>query len=752
MKRFIRKTLAVALIISLTVPSSVSFSYAEIKQSREVKKTGVGENTATTGKVEKNQKTDNIHEPESVPNQVVVKFENGAVKDKKMSIKKARKMDNISKNYGKGMAATGEKKEAARDAKSQVNIVVNSLGEDFVIEETVSFDEKYTIALVSSDRFDTQTMIEKLSQNPKVESVEPNYYIEPASYEYSVNDPLNCKNSAFNSQSGKNISGESTYKDLEDQETTASVNAGYIWNKLDEKSKKNDGKNDEELVVAVVDTGVDTNHEDLKNVMWTNPGNIGLKGEHGYDFDSNSDQLSDKNGHGTHVSGIIAAEANNNKGIAGVASHQNVKIMGIRIMNNSGEYITSYADIMAYNYIIKAKKRGVNIIAVNNSWGARIDCNSVYEDMLELAGKEGIISFCAAGNDGVDLDKNDFSPGSMGKQYSVVVGAVNDYGNITNYSNYGCTMVDIMAPGNSILSTYKEGVYFPTHYTKERLCETTEYFGRFDSSTTVVDNKVIPTTGEYGELVKQFGESRFVVKKDSAEDTIPSKATCELVVDKNVNFMKTKNPGALRVRIKNASKGEKYYLFFPYKDNYVKPEEDNTKIFLENDILYKNDVDLDVNYKFGKINVDKDGDFHFAGETKSISASRIKKILGTMENYLEVNDERAGYESETVETGVGLELIKSDDNDKNIEFYLSALAVSKSDYEDKENNYSRMNGTSMATPIALGAYVNLYGLGDKKEGQTDEEYALETIDKLKGCVVRTDELSDKCATGGYIDL
>ena len=131
-----------------------------------------------------------------VPGEVMVMFRTGAVKDSKLSLRKAKKLDNIDDDFGMSMEATGEETEAAKNAKSEVEIIRESLGDDFVIKDSISFDDDFTVALVASDKYDTETMIQKLSANDRVESAEANTYAEKQSYDYSLNDALNsyCSN------------------------------------------------------------------------------------------------------------------------------------------------------------------------------------------------------------------------------------------------------------------------------------------------------------------------------------------------------------------------------------------------------------------------------------------------------------------------------------------------------------------------------------------------------------------------------
>ena len=249
-----------------------------------------------------------------------------------------------------------------------------------------------------------------------------------------------------------------TYADW--QWNLASIDASYQW--------KNGGSSEDEQVIAVVDTGVDYTHEDLESAMWENTLSS-LKGYVGYNFiDSNNNPM-DGNGHGTHVAGIIAAESNNNKGISGVAP--SVKIMALKAIDDEGfGYDSSFID--AYNYISKAQDLGVNIVAVNNSWGG-IEENPVLTELINIVGQKGAVSVCAAGNEGEDNDEYDSFPANADSDYIISVGAVGADNKLASYSNYGSS-VDAAAPGSNILSTVPYASYNPTIYSDSLRNELTQ--------------------------------------------------------------------------------------------------------------------------------------------------------------------------------------------------------------------------------------------------------------------------------------
>lgn len=241
-----------------------------------------------------------------------------------------------------------------------------------------------------------------------------------------------------------------------------SVNKSYVTPLSNQK---------EEVIVAVVDTGVDYNHEDLKNVMWTNEAEIA---DNGIDDDNNGyvddifgiDTLNkDDQGvasgdpmashfHGTHVAGTIAAEQNNNLGIAGIAS--TAKIMAIRtVPDNADETDADVVESFLY-----AAKHGAKLI--NCSFGKSVNEGGmiVNETIDHIGQTYGVLTFAAAGNDyGRDIDSNLTYPASFDSDYLVVVASTSKSGRLSFFSNIGEKNVDLAAPGSSIYSTIKNNRY-----------------------------------------------------------------------------------------------------------------------------------------------------------------------------------------------------------------------------------------------------------------------------------------------------
>jgi subtilisin family serine protease len=214
------------------------------------------------------------------------------------------------------------------------------------------------------------------------------------------------------------------------------------------------------VIVAVVDDGVDFSHPDLAGRAWTNPGEIpgngidddgnGFRDDiHGWDFCHNDATLHDGNedGHGTHVTGTIAASLNGS-GVVGVAP--GIQIMALKFINNTKN---CGFDSMAIDAIDYAASFGVPII--NASWGG------VTRDLaLESAiADTGALFVAAAGNQHLNLDSSsyNFYPAESPVANILSVAAIDMDGDRASFSNYGASTVDIAAPGTNILSSYPGG-------------------------------------------------------------------------------------------------------------------------------------------------------------------------------------------------------------------------------------------------------------------------------------------------------
>lgn len=210
--------------------------------------------------------------------------------------------------------------------------------------------------------------------------------------------------------------------------------------------------------IGVIDTGVDYTHPDLVNNIWTNPGEIAGNGldddgngyiddVHGYDFYYDDSDPMDLNGHGTHVSGTIAATGNNGIGVAGVMWQ--AKIVAIQFLSSTGGG-TSAGAISAIEY---ANTLGLAI--TSNSWGGNSFSQAI-KDVIE-AGDSLFVA--AAGNNARDTDAIGHYPSAYDSPNILSVAASDNQDSLAYFSNYGASTVDLAAPGVSIFSTYLNDGY-----------------------------------------------------------------------------------------------------------------------------------------------------------------------------------------------------------------------------------------------------------------------------------------------------
>jgi subtilisin family serine protease len=287
----------------------------------------------------------------------------------------------------------------------------------------------------------TTEYINELKKDLNIESVQPNYKY----YAAETNTAPNYYDQLWGvNNSGQPIKEINGLADID-------VDAPEGWGKFSSTLS--------EVVVGVIDTGVDINHPDLAEKIWTNTkeipdnkldddGNGYIDDVHGWDFYNDDNTVYDSlegDEHGTHVSGTIAAEleganSGDNKGVVGVAP--NVKILPIKFLGPMGGTTSDAIEAIAY-----AKTMGVKI--TNNSWGGE-----EYDPLLQEAIENcGCLFVAAAGNEGMNNDEGGSYPASFESTNILSVAAVDNKGNLAPFSNYGSDSVDVAAPGVNILST-----------------------------------------------------------------------------------------------------------------------------------------------------------------------------------------------------------------------------------------------------------------------------------------------------------
>ena len=279
---------------------------------------------------------------------------------------------------------------------------------------------------------DIEDALEIYLEDPDVEHAEPNYIV---STNIATPDDTEFNRLWGLHNTGQNVNGTNGTGD-------ADIDALDAWDVTTGSA---------DVVVAVIDSGVDINHPDLKANIWINADEIPTNGidddnngyiddVNGWDFLVRNNDPRDAHGHGTHVAGTIAAVGNNNAGIAGVT--WSAKIMALRFLDAWG--LGSTADAIAA--IEYANGMGADVI--NNSWGG----GGSSQSLKNAIDASNAVVVCAAGNSGRNNDNSAHYPSSYTSANIIAVAASNQDDQLAWFSNYGATSVDVAAPGTNIFS------------------------------------------------------------------------------------------------------------------------------------------------------------------------------------------------------------------------------------------------------------------------------------------------------------
>ncbi len=278
----------------------------------------------------------------------------------------------------------------------------------------------------------TKSVIAHLSVQQDVEFVEPNFIYR--ALDVAANTP---NDSMFSQLWGMKNLGQNDSEGAQGV-SGADIKAPEAWAL---------GTGSKNVVVAVIDTGVDYTHTDLKDNIWSKPGQANV---HGHNAIDNSDNSMDDNNHGTHCSGTIGGMGNNGIGVAGV--NWNVSIMGVKFLTKEGS--GSLAD--AVKAIDWATANGAQILS--NSWGGG-GFSQAMQDSIKRANDKGVLFIAAAGNDGSNNDATPSYPASYPLDNVISVAASTNQDSAASFSNIGLKTVHLMAPGNNIVSTVPGNKY-----------------------------------------------------------------------------------------------------------------------------------------------------------------------------------------------------------------------------------------------------------------------------------------------------
>jgi|694.fasta_scaffold17012_6 subtilisin family serine protease len=306
--------------------------------------------------------------------------------------------------------------------------------------------------------------IQKLQRNRAVVFAEPNYVYQTAAVS---NDTYYTNGSLWG-----------VYSD--DSPATGPSGTTNQFGTQAEKVWAGNFTGSSNVLIAVIDEGVQVNHPDLNPNIWVNPfetpgdgidndGNGYIDDINGWDFANNDASVYDSTGddHGTHVAGTIGARGGNGAGIAGM--NWNIRMITAKFLGSGGG--TTANAVRAIDYITDLKSRhGINLVASNNSWGGSGYSQSLHDAIIRHA-NQNILFVAAAGNSAANNNSSGFYPAnydtSMGTSTQaaasydavIAVASITSSGALSGFSNYGSTMVDLGAPGSSIVSTVPNNTY-----------------------------------------------------------------------------------------------------------------------------------------------------------------------------------------------------------------------------------------------------------------------------------------------------
>lgn len=655
------------------------------------------------------------------------KTQNTEVTDVKETKRQKKSQEDVEV-YADGEAIILYDTSAAKTTKS----ALSSMDGDIKIVQSYDFEEAsvstqsasaqggsgISVSLVKSDKLSTDELVKQLSNRKDIRYAEPNYRIKAtdigdySKYQWALNNE------------GQNMGTSGL-----------DVNADSLVTSTEE-----------EVVIALVDTGIDYNHPDLANVVWTNPKKSSkFKGDHGYDFINYDEDPLDDNGHGTHCSGIMAATDEDGTGISGVASSNNVKIMALKMLDEQG-YGYGMEAVGAYNYIYKAQQEGINVVAVNNSWGGVGDEESfILATLIELVGQNGALSICAAGNSADDNDVVSSLPANFESPYVVSVAASNEKDELATFSCYGANSVDIAAPGANILSSVSYDCYNPGIYenpeelswiyndytnsdiTFKQILSEEEYTEEYKADPTIADGAIAYGLSTFGGV-----------------------GTSTLTYDSNKYFgPQGEDEKSLQWKITGAEAGEMYYLYFPYT---VEEANKNHSV----------SVTATATGPAGGTVIDPFWGEAYVSTLYVADGPLVDGVYDEWNEYLMSGMEIMLNQNYWSQASATMSVKKGETRAISIQVYteeagdyvvnIDDLGISSPNVEPEAfGKYAYYNGTSMATPHVTGAVAALAS-AYSGDGEDKGEDALALKARLLGSTRKSDSLTGKVSTGGVLDL
>ncbi|MBQ9017941.1 S8 family serine peptidase [Candidatus Saccharibacteria bacterium] len=549
-----------------------------------------------------------------------------------------------------------------------------------------SADKDISIEIIRRDDMTTREIMEALRGDSAVVFAEPNYV---------------ARTSVIESYTGQLAS---TLTDADDRTDIQWGNVdGYgmhipHWNETG-------GNMAHEVIVAVMDSGIDNQHADLQDKIYHLPADV-QAATGCSELRCDNIGTPELNSHGTHVAGIIGA-AWNDYGVSGVAS--NVKIIDVRNAGTEG-HVDVLASIKGYAQIKKMMEMGIKIQAINNSWSGA-QGSLAMKALVNEVGELGAVSFFASGNENQNLDFNFKLPSSTiyESPYALVIGSSTKDGKRSSFSNYSDTIVDVYAPGSDIMSTV------PTGSTQEPFDSLTEseYLNGFENDANLTNISVQQTLedGSTVNITPSLSDKK--VSEGSHSMALGFSPDSYSVLGAFYRYFVTISLGDLSQDV-NGTDPKMLGFYLSTEQDYAITTDAGLTGY-----------DIMVKTTSGEM-----------GQATALVCDETSAGSGL--GYCDYN-----LPGDTDYADFTMQMILSSQAESDSTFYLDGLGIG-----DKTNtvSYKYMSGTSMATPSALGALAVL--LGNTPFTPTADEAKTMLLSHVRK--ISLTEFPSK--TGGIIDL
>lgn len=577
-------------------------------------------------------------------------------------------------------------------------------------------EDTLSVRHITNTGMPTEELLRLLRDDPRVRYAEPNYLyqVEPSS------NTANALQSILPAEETLDLTSYQWGNDSSDDAlVTESKELGFDINPPSWNSQTQNATG----TVAVVDTGVDYTHPDLAGIMRDDMQTfVPQGGPHGYNAVALDGDPMDIDGHGTHCAGIIASEWNG-FGTSGVAS--GIKMVAVRIAYDNGS-IPSAATLVAYAYLSEAMQAGLDLKAVNDSWGGG-DTSLIFSIAVARLGSLGAISVVASGNDSADTDYIANSSAALSRNpFAVIVNSSNMCGSLSSFSNYGIATTNIIAPGSEILSTFPlaQSSYLP------------EAVDPASGSRNIVFESFTGALDEHSFKAHDNGEP-FPTRIGSVSTTNYFDADdSSLLIDAS-DMYDSQYVGSSQT-----------YPSKAFDATVLVPEED------QDDVRY---LGFHLNFIGSK---------EVIGIALSIKAEDDQGQEGWIEfskAYRQNEWEHVSIDLQSLASEQGLTPAYSEDNEMTIEFQcftrdglvleginqfnIDAFGLGR---DGAAVPYQYLHGTSMAAPAATGAAMVLAATDTPTYDSMTR--ALERAARLEGSVRPVAEFEDLCTSGGALDL